>query len=360
MSHGRPVPGGWRILVADRVQCLLLCALLSSWLAALPGIAVETQFPGLRYAGVEFYGSSQITRAEIEKYLAVKQGATMEVVARAVERLKQQLELRHVNAKVQIVQAPPGKFYLVVDVADSAVDPVQTRRLKEPRHVLVRSEKPFLLLDQLEARLRKLTDEGRPWSEDIRDGIKYYSDEPSNAIVDQLGKQVPDMRLEFLAVVASDPDPNRRKRAVQLLNWAGAIPETAYYLLPAFDDADSDVRAEVARYMYPRFETLPDDFPFQMLIEAMSRQLSRNSHQDRSKALNCLLALATQRPQLLSSIKVFNEERVKQLAESSVIPSVKDPAQQLLARFAAQPSAPTSSTPQEGEPPADAGGGGFF
>lgn len=345
--------------MAVRVLSRLLSFLVGAWLLSLPAFAAETKFPGVRYAGVEFYGSSQITRAEIDKILAVKQGATMEVVSRAVERLKKQLELRHVNAKVQIVSAPPGKFYLVVDVADSAADPVQTRRLKQPRHVLVRSDKPFLLLDQLEARLRKLTDEGRPWSEDIRDGMKFYSDEPCNAIVEQLGKQVPDMRLEFLAVVASDPDPNRRKRAVQLLNWAGAIPETAYYLIPAFDDADSDVRAEVARYMFSRFETLPDDFPFQMLIEAISRQLSRNSHQDRSKALYCLLALANQRPQLLSNIKVFNEERVKQLADASVIPTVKEPAQQLLARFSTRPSAPPEAPPSS-EQPADSGGGGFF
>lgn len=344
--------------VAARVQSLLLCGFISIWLASLTAVAAETKFPGMRYAGVEFYGSSQVTRAEIDKYLAVKLGVTMETVVRAVERLKKQLELRHVNAKVQVVSAPPGKFYLVVDVADSAADPVQTRRLKEPRHVLVRSDKPFLLLDQLETRLRKLTDEGRPWHEDIRDGMKFYSDEPCNAIVEQLGKQVPDMRLEYLAVIASDPDPNRRKRAVQLLNWAGAIPETAYYLLPAFDDADSDVRAEVARYMFPRFETFPDNFPFQMLIEAVSRQLSRTSHQDRSKALHCLLALANQRPDLISNIKVFNEERVRQLADASVIPSVKEPAQQLIARFATRPSAPAAAPPSE--QPADTGGGGFF
>lgn len=332
-----------------KMRSVTLLAIIAVAMMAPPGIWAAGQYAGLRYAGVEFYGSSQITRAEIEKYLGIKPGASMESVGRAVERLNTQLESRHLSSKVQIVSAPPDKIYVVVDVSDSTTELVPTRRLKEPRHVLVRSEKPFILLDQLEARLTKLTDEGRPWSEKLEHGIKYYTDEPANAIVEQLLKQVPDMRLELLAVIASDPDPNRRRKSVQLLNWAGVVPETTYYLIPALDDADSDVRAEVARFMFSRLEMLPNNFPYQMLVEAISRQLSRNSHQDRSKALHCLLALAGQRPQLVTSIKVFNEERVKRLAEASLIPSVKGAAEQLLARFAAQPAAPALP-----------GSGGFF
>ncbi|HEY9868426.1 MAG TPA: hypothetical protein V6D08_04620 [Candidatus Obscuribacterales bacterium] len=356
-----PAPGKDFSPWIARLQALLslLLFLLLGFAGAAPQALCASRY-GLRFAGVEFYGSSQITRAEIQKYLALKPGATMEQATRAVDRLKKQLELRHVNSKVQVVSAPPDKFYVVVDVSDSAADPVPTRRLKEPRHVLVRSERPFILLDQLESRLQKLTDEGRPWSENIKDGVKYFSDEPANVIVEQLARQVPDMRLELLAVIASDPDPNRRRKAVQLLSWAGAIPETTYYLIPALDDADSDVRAEVARYMFSRFEMLPDNFPFQMLVEAVSRQLSRNSHQDRTKALYCLLALAGQKPQLVNSIKIFNEERIKQLAEASVIPSVRDPAQQLLSRFAAQPPAPARQAGGQDQPPADWGGGGGF
>lgn len=346
----------------SRAKTRLVAAHLLLILLLLPGGAgIAASKTGLRYAGIEFYGSSQLSRSELARMLSLKPGASLASVDRAVEQLNRRLALKNVNSLVQIVQVPPDQIYVVVDVPDSTVDAAApTRRLKDPRHVLVRSEKPFLLMDQLEKRLEKLSMEGRPWHDDLREGLRYFSDEPANQIVEQIVRQVPDMRDELLAVVASDPDPVRRRRAVELMQWAGAIPDTFLRLTPAIDDADSGVRAAVARYMFPRFEMLPDEYPFQDLVEAYTRMLARPSHQDRTKSLYCLLALAGQRSDLIPGIKVFTEERVKKLADLSVIPSVKNPAAELQIKFmsAAEPIGTREGSRPDA--PADWSEGGFF
>ena len=337
----------------------------ASALASGLAIAVAVSLPGqhcvaasaspLRFAGIEFYGSSLLSNLELHRDLGIKRGATLEATARAVEQLRRRLELRHLHAQLQIVQVPPAEVYVVVDLPDSVTDAsAPTRRLKNPHHVAVTSEKPFLLMDKLDWRLEKLSVEGRPWSETLREGIKYYTDEPANIIVEDILKQVPDMVHELLAVVASDPDPNRRRRAVELLHWAGSTPNVCLSLIPAIDDADSGVRASVARYMFPRFEMLPDDFPFDQLVEAYGRMLSRPSHQDRTKSLFCLLAIAGQRPELTPNIKVFSEDRVKKLSELSVIPSVRGPAGELMTKFMSMP--PPRPPAPDREEPAQSGG----
>ncbi|MBI4534290.1 MAG: hypothetical protein HY711_10140, partial [Candidatus Melainabacteria bacterium] len=146
----------------------------------------------------------------------------------------------------------------------------------------------------------------------------------------------------------------------ELLNWAGATPDTSTQLIPALDDADHNVRASVARYLFPRLETLPDDFPFQDLLEALSRQLNRPSHQDRSKALYCLLALCKQHPDLTRAAKVFDEDRVKQLAQESTIPAIKEPAVELSRLFAKTPSVTEHMPPKPDGSHHDAEGSGFF
>lgn len=319
------------------ISSLLLALAVVYCLAVLsfPPAAAKTN--GASYAGLEFYGSSQLSRLELEKYLSLKPGAALEQIGRAVDRLNRKLEERHLAAQVEIVEGSPGRIFVVVDVSDNT-NLAPTRHLKHPRHVAVTTEKPFLLLDQLNDRLQKLTDTNRPWSEQVRSGLKYYTDEPANQIAEELIALVPDMRAELLAITESEPDNNRRRRAVELLSWAGSVPDTSRRLMPALDDADSSVRAAVARYLFPRLELLPPDFPYDDLVEAFSRMLSRPSHQDRTKALYCLLALVSQRPNLILNAKVFDEEKVKQLDDNSHIASIKSACDQLLNRFAHPPT----------------------
>ncbi|SRR5579875_1826859 len=330
----------------------VLLLLLFACLPWSPGRAGGESQAG--FAGIEFYGSSQITRRELEQALGLKPGARLAQIARAVDRLDRKLTGRRLQATVEIVEGSPQEIFVAVDLPDGQGAAAPTRRLRSPRHVAVSSEKPFLLLGELEARLEKLRCEGRPWSETMRSGLKYYSDEPANQVVEQMTQMVPFMRDELIAVTESDPDPARRKQAIDLLNWAGSIPDTTRRLIPSLDDADRDVRAAAARYMFSRFELLPDDFPYDSLTDSFSRMLMRPSHQDRSKALYCLRALAGQHPELLARVAALDGERIKTIYDLTAIPSIKSVCGQLLALTANPPRPRRPARAGSGGPP-DAG-----
>lgn len=304
--------------------------LASMLLLGAPYEALAAAEVGESYKGLEYFGSSQLTTMELEKILALKPGASLNQVQKALDRLDKTLETRHIPNNLEVVAGEPGSVYISVDILDSSNETVPTRKLKNPRHVLVRSEKPFLVLDELTKRLEKLTEEGRTWSETYRDGRKYYSDEPSNQYVAEIERFAPDMREELLAVVDSDPDATRRKKAIELLGWSGEVPYTANRLTDAFDDSDPKVRVAAIKYVFPRLSMLPEDYPYIRLVQAASRELNRPSHQDRSKALYVLLWLAKKNVLFVRDIKQLDEARLKQLASDSVLPTVKVPAQQLL------------------------------
>jgi len=265
--------------------------------------------------------------------LGLHPGAPPEAIENALVRLKKQLDARHLEAHAEVVTASPGVLYVVVDVADNSIEQAPTRRLREPRHVEVRTEKPFLLLIDLHARLDEVRNQGRPLTEGLKDGYMYYSDEPANQIVADILKYAPVMRDELIAVTESDPNPARRCQAIELLGWSGSIDNTALRLMPALDDMDPFVRAETARYLFPRLGLLSPSFPFQDLAQAFGRQITRPSHQDRSKGLYCLLSLCIQHPDLIQSVRGDDEKRLHELMDTSSLPSIKTPAEKLLALF---------------------------
>lgn len=294
----------------------------------------DSRESGDHYAGVEYFGSSQMTKLELQKLLGLRPGASPQAIAAAMARMKKQLDARHMEAHAEVVVAQPGELYVVVDIVDPGDEQAPVRKLRFPHHVDVTTEKPFLLLADLHKRLDQLRTEGRPFSESMSDGYKTYSDEPANEVVHEILKYAPKMRTEFLSVVESDPTPERRLQAVELLGWSGEPNHTAASLIGALDDTDPYVRAEVNRYIYARLKFLTPDFPFPLLAEELAHQLYRPSHEDRSKGLYCLLALCTMHPELLKEVSAEHEKRVRELADTSVLPSVKGPADKLLALFA--------------------------
>lgn len=320
-----------------------------AWVNEIDRAEADGRGDSAGFAGLEFYGSSQITRLDLEKYLGLKPGARLEPVTHAVDRLNKKLAERHIASCVEIVQGNPQEIYVVVGVDDSSTSgPPPTRHLRDPHHVQLSTDKPLLLLNDLDARLDQLSNEGRHWSEEFRSGLKYFSDEPASQIADQLVQLVPMMRSELLSVTQSDPDPARRRKAVELLNWAGSVPETAARLLPLMDDADPQVRAAVARYLFARFEMLPGEFPYGPMVQGFSRMLDRSTHQDRSKALWCLLGLCRLHPELIEGTRSLDEDKVKRLAGASIIPSVKKAAVQLDAMFSNPPKLPQRVTEERG------------
>jgi len=327
---------------------VLLALLLSG---SLPAGAEK----GPHYAGIEFYGSSQITKMELEKLLGLRKGDSFQSVNQAVIRLDKKLEERHLKNTVELVQAPPDEVFVVVDIVDSYKDQIPVRQLSFPHHITLTTEKPLALLEQLHDRLATVTAQGRNWTENYKEGIKYFSDEPANQIVDDILKYAPSMRKELLTVAACDPDNMRRANSIELLNWAGNVPETSALLINTLDDSDVIVRANTARYLFPRLDMLGDDFPYPQLIMALSRQMRRPSHEDRSKALYCLLSIAKLHPPLAVPMKQIDQEKVLQLEQATVLPTIKAPAHTLALIFEkamipkpvlpATPNTPDPNTP---------------
>lgn len=286
-----------------------------------------------RYGGVEYYGSSLLSRLELEKMLGVKLGASATSTYAAVERLKKQLALRNLETNVQMVVGDGDEIIVAVDVIEPQRE-IPSRKLKNPQHVPFRSETPVQLLEKIHDRLDQLNQEQRPVSEKYKDGIRYFTDEPCNQFVNEILEWVPGMTEELLGVVEHDPNSIRRKTAVELLNWSGSVTEISARLIPVLDDSDVSVRIEADRFLFPRLDMLPPDFPFDQLLEAFSRQLSRPSHQDRSKALYSLLALVRLHPELAEMAGEWNEERIKRLAEATRLKTIKAAGEQLLKAFA--------------------------
>lgn len=307
------------------------------WLATVAVISniniVCAAEKGDHFGGIEFFGSSQMTRMELDKILALKPSAPLPSIEHALERLSGQLEKRHIQANLELISVPPDQVYISVDVLDSSVETIATRRLNSPRHVVLSTDKPLELLDQLYMRLSQLATEGRSPAETYKDGMKCYSDEPCAQLAEEIKRFAPKMRQEFLTVVDSDPDPARRVKAIDLLGWSGDVADTASRLIPALDDSDVRVRADVDRYLFPRLNLLGEDFPYDSLVAALSRQICRPSHQDRSKGLATLLALARTRQSTMRDIKRLDESRIKQLSQESLLLTVKEPAQKLIAEI---------------------------
>jgi hypothetical protein len=313
-------------------------------LAPLPALSATPVAGG--YSGMEFFGSSQVTRQELEKYLSLKPGASHEQVAKGVARLEKALEARHLKANVDVAN-DAGSIIVSVDVMQTGVEnPYPTRKLKMPHHVELSSEVPFSILDELLSRRELLALQGRPVTESYPDGVKRFSDEPCNQYADKLMRRVPDMIDEYLTVISTDPDPVRRSKAVEVLNWAGDYPQLVYKLLPAITDSSEQVRASVDRFIFPRLKMLPPDFPFQDMIELFSLQLSRPSHFDRLLALRCLTECARQHQITLYAIKEYDLDRLKQLDSMSVAASIKEPAHALVQTFARLPDRPSPAAPR--------------
>lgn len=274
------------------------------------------------YAGLEFYGSTQMSREEVERFLGLRNGASYKSVASGVQRLKRELKSRRMEANIQIVTGDGSDIYVSVDILGDETE-MPSRILQDPHQVNFRSEEPVQLLEKLHQRLDFLEAQGRPASEEMRDGVKYYSDEPCNQLVKELIRHCEPMREELLYLIDHDPNAVRRNCAVELLSWAGEVPNTAMRLLPAVDDVDLTVRTQVTRYLFKSLPLLPDDFPYAEMVEVYSRDLSRPSHEDRSKSLYMLLALLKMHPELVRQVRSLDDKRIQQLKNRSVVPSIK-------------------------------------
>ena len=295
------------------------------------------------YAGLEFFGSSLMTRTELEKLLHLKVGSRASSVEKAVGRLKTKLKERRLFFNVETVYELGGKVFVSVDLINPSDDSVPYRPLKNPHPVRVSSVKPEELLTRLRARLEQLDSEGRQWSETCPSGVRMFSDEPANLIVKEIRRFGPVLRADWLTVVESDPDPRKREDAVELLNWAGSTSDTSARLIPALDDSDYHVRAAAARFLYARLSILPGQFPYVPLLAATCRLIGRPSNQDRTTGLYLMSALLAKLPSLTAQAAGSSAKKVAEISSRSIIPTVRQAARTLADQYDNPPPPPRDS-----------------
>lgn len=289
------------------------------------------------FSGIEFLGSSLISRVELEKIIRLGQGASLENADKALERMRVAFEKRALKANVEVVPDSDA-YYICVDVLDSRnSNAIPTRQLEDMHHIRLPNERPFVLLQELQTRLEKLLQEGRPSSESYENGSRQYSDVAAMRIAEKLGQELEGQRPYLLKILSSDPNGERRGQAAELLNFCGDPVDNCFQLIAALDDIDVRVRKNAAKYIWARIRILPNKFPFDELVEALSRQLSRPSHHDRLRSMAALLELSKRDSDSITGIKTFDEARLKELQNTSVIPSIQKAAGQLVSICANPP-----------------------
>ena len=236
-------------------------------------------------------------------------------------------------ANIQIIASTNDRVFVVVDIIEPSHDEIPTRKLTNARHVTTKSTKPNILLDQLKERLTSVDQRGGSWKVEFKQGVKYFSDEPANQIVTKIRRYAPTMRGDWLNVVASDPNPERRIEAIELLNWSESYADTCYRLIGAIDDSNYKVRAQAVRFIYDRLNILPDDFPYEDLMHALCRQVKRPSHDDRVKSLYLMYKVILKRPKLTIIAKEQTEKYIDRYCQKSKIPVLRSIAERLKTQF---------------------------
>ena len=330
-------------------ELALINSLLSNSLLSITAmvvlIMVSTGIPGLcaadkaGYAGLEYFPSSQLSRIELDKFLRLKVGASGESGVKALLRLQEDLARKNVKTNSEIVPGEDGNFYICVDVIETGLSNVlPTRKLENPHHIVLKNEKPYQLLEELRARLSKLQDEGRAASEDYQNGIRFYSDVPATRIAERIVQEMQGQERGIYKILAVDPNGERRADGIELLNWTPPVQQNCHMLIYALDDSDIKVRAAAAKYLWSHLNAVDENFPYDELVEALSRQLSRPSYHDRVRAMAAMIALCKHDSDSITAIKTFSEGRLKEIAANTIIPNVKKQTEQLLAACANPPA----------------------
>ncbi|MBY0377234.1 MAG: hypothetical protein K2Q33_01555, partial [Gammaproteobacteria bacterium] len=74
--------------------------------------------PKVRYLGLEFFGSSQVSQLEIEKFLGLKTGSYVTNPVKNIEKLNNELTKRNLEAIIELVPQGDDSFFLAVDIVD--------------------------------------------------------------------------------------------------------------------------------------------------------------------------------------------------------------------------------------------------
>ncbi|MBX9878145.1 MAG: hypothetical protein K2Y22_06760 [Candidatus Obscuribacterales bacterium] len=300
--------------------------------------------PNWTWYGYEIHGNHQIDTKTILRNLPKRRfgrriDSTMKsVVEEAGNKLQEKYTLPFSGGVLFRFIGQDNKFTAigVIDVVEKGDEHRCTYRAINDREITLANEEILELQQQLYTRIFNLFEEGVAVRENYDQNFLDIPDDPEcHKLCVQLAELVPSFKQNILEVIEFHPDEDMRSTAANLLCWTksdleGTIAQVHHLL----DDPSSSVRNNISRFMLPYVARIYGAYIKHPLIKNLLKQLDRPSHYDRNKAIYCLLSIAKASAFLdRQYIKSHGEKLIRKIAETSLMPNVQEPAEQLLALF---------------------------
>ena len=293
------------------------------------------QQPQWKWTDIELMGHRSVSREEILKHIPLKAGTPF-----AADRpqwmkwekdLQQQFGFHAVH--ISAVRFVGGKGYLVVNIVETAGDAASFR--EQPTGSV---EIPDNLLDAyrtLSEYQQQLFEKGTPSPENGRNGFLDYRDPELSRLAKAVVRVAEGHRKLLLKVIAEDANAENRAKAATLLNWAGETQTSMQDVLPFLNDPSMGVRNNLTRFMLHYFDQIESIEVKRAITDAVVPQLDWPSHGDRNKAIYALLNLSKDDPEAVAYIGKKAGDRIRYIAENSILFNVRDPAREMLERIGA-------------------------
>jgi hypothetical protein len=297
--------------------------------------------PNWNWCGYEIHGNHQIDTKRLLRSLPKRRLGrridedTESLVESAGERLQTKFRLPQAQGRlVRLIDRGSFKAIGVIDVVEKGDEHRCSYRTINGREITLANNEILAVYNQLSERRELLFNQGTPpyeiYSSDFLD---LFNDSECHQLCLQLSQLVPAYRKNILEVVEYHHNELTRATAANLLCWTrfeleGAIAATHWLL----DDPSDEVRNNISRFMLPYVDRIYGAHIKHPLIHNLLVQLNRPSHVDRNKALYCLLAI-TKRSGFLDRryIKERGSKLIERVASTSLLPNVRQPAQDILA-----------------------------
>lgn len=294
------------------------------------------------WSGYEIHGNHQIDTKQILRTLPKRRlGRRIDKntklrVENATKSLQEKYALPFAGGALFrfIGQNETHQAFGVIDIVEKGDENRCTYREINARELTLATQEILDLHQQLYGRMRDLFNQGIAVVETYgTDYLDIPNDPECHKLCLQLSRLVPSHKTNILEVLEFHADKDTRAIAANLLCWTRQdLEQTIAQVNSLLDDPSSSVRNNISRFMIPYIGRIYGAYIKHPLIRNLLVQLDRPSHYDRNKAIYCLLSIA-QRSAFLDRqyIKTHGEKLIKKIAATSLLPNVKEPAEQLLA-----------------------------
>lgn len=276
----------------------------------------------------EIMGVERVSRAEIIDAIPLELGAEFsgerqDEWDRWAEAVRTKFGFDEVHI-TRLKWFPDHSVYLVVDIVEPGRDGASRFRPQPTGAATIPPEvyQPYKRLVDLWLSRRA--------GERMEGEYKTFNDDELNELAHKLYTLASPHRERILTVLRDSADDEHRADAALLLNWVGDPAGVVPRVIALLDDPSADVRNNITRYALPYVRRMDDLELVNAVASALIKQMAYPSHGDRNKAISGLMMLAKRHPEIRDRVLREAGDRLRVIAETSVIPNVAGPARSLL------------------------------